>query len=63
MDRGLLTTVVGIQVVDVDDGGLAVVLTALRGAPIAFEMTLQTIPLIRSELDRIERLLQENGEG
>jgi hypothetical protein len=59
-DQVPLIEVVGSQIVEFEDGGAAIALTALRHGQLVFEVSLQTIPLIREELDRVEALLRSH---
>jgi hypothetical protein len=50
-------TIQGSQALDRADGRAAMVLLTKERGPIAFEVTLETIPLIRAELDKAEAIL------
>jgi hypothetical protein len=52
-------TVTGSQALARPDGRAAILLQTAERGPIAFEVTLQTIPLIRAELDRVEAALRQ----
>ena len=61
VDREIPTlTVLGSQAVARADGRAAIVLTTQERGPIAFELNLQTIPLLRAGLDRIETILRRS---
>lgn len=51
-------TVIGSNTVARPDGRAAIVLETLQEGAIAFEVTLQTIPQLRQEIDAAERILR-----
>ena len=60
--RKLLTfTIKGSQSLARPDGRAAILLETVERGPIAFEVTLQTIPLLRAELARAEAMLLSTG--
>ena len=54
-------TVTGSQSLGRADGRVAILLVTKERGPIAFEVTLQTIPLLRAELDRVEAALRQQA--